>query len=428
MQERLQKPDPTSDDPNRAEPAPAHAVELVEHDGTVHGEIEALLHQEPFRGRALLGAVHVQRMDVAPSVIAAVPACNEARRIVATLDSLAVSLTRTDEPWAIVVLANNSQDATVSLAQDWGKRSDAPLMIAEALFTRHAANAGHARRLALDIAHAGARPDAVLLSTDADTLVGPEWASRLVARIRCGASVVAGWIETDADEFAALPAHVRRAERTERALFGAQWALWRALVPDAPPAFAIRAGGASLALDRRAYERVGRLPTVAVGEDRAMIAAMLREDERVEMAFDAPISTSCRLEGRVEYGMSGMLRARLREADPSCDELLLPANDFVLRTLAWRLLRDARCGWARAALMRDAEAVAAALGLSATDLFPHRSTHGRDWERVEALLPAPERLRVSQARVEKERARLLLNRIAGREGDGEAIIAEVRSC
>ena len=367
--------------------------------------LDRLASDTPFHGRLALRAVHAFHWTARPGVVACVPARDEAERLPASLDALRASLGRVDEPVAIVVLVNNSTDGSVPRVRDWAARTDAPVLIVETELDDEIADAGHARRLALDLGALVATPDAVLLTTDADTRVARDWARRLVGHVRAGAGAAAGMIDVEPDEFAALPSRVREIERAERALFREHARTWRLLVPEAPLALALRVGGASLAVSARAYRRVGRLPPLAVSEDRAMVAAMLRHDERVVFAARAAIRTSCRLHARVADGMAGTLRERMERNDPVCDQDLHGAVRFAWLCLAWRQVCHRHAGTGSP---DDAAPIARALGVDDGSLEPRPGeTRGEAWERLIVAAPPAPRLRASEVGRERAAARSL---------------------
>ena len=393
-----------------------------------------VLSQPPFAGRCHLREA---LLDVArtPSVLACVPARDEAERLPASLDSVAASLAPFGDRAAVLVAVNNSIDATFGLVRSraavWRERTGLATLACDVRFEESVADAGHARRLALDMGAALATftgaTDAVLLSTDADTQVEPLWAPRMVGHVHRGASLALGRIDTDPAEFDAMPSRVRLAEEAERRLLHAQDRLWKRLVPHTRQALGLRAGGASLAVSAAAYRRVGGVPALPFGEDRALVASMLRHDEPVAVDRTATIRTSCRLEARASYGLGGMLKARLEEPDPLCDEVLWPARDFALRTLAWRHLRESRRTWRIADVIGGVESLVGPLGVGATALFPSARTQGRDWERLSALLAEPRRLRVSEIEREVERAGRILERVTP-GASIEQQVAEVLAC
>src|ERR1700722_6553966 len=142
----------------------------------------------------------------------AIPARNEAARLPACLSALARStafaaIDRID----VVLLANNCDDGTQSRISglDFGPRLCVEII--EAQLPPERAHAGWARRLALDGAANHLREaDDLLLSTDADTLVGEDWLARTLAHFHHGYDAVAGLARLQPRELRRLP-HSHRA-------------------------------------------------------------------------------------------------------------------------------------------------------------------------------------------------------------------------
>lgn len=380
-------------------PLPFHEGPTATDWPTLHGPVRALLSRAPFHGRAAISRVRVHAPRIGLGVLVAIPVCNEAERLERTLNALALSLGELDEPSGILVLVNNTDDRTAEVAWNWAQTGDLSVAVVEARLGASIADAGHARRLALDLGALVVHHDAALLTTDGDTRVARDWAARLVGHVRGGASLAAGMIDVEPTEFAALPGEVHDVERVERALFREHARTWRLLVPNEPLALALRVGGASLAVSAAAYRRVGGLPALAVCEDRAMVSRMIECDERVVFDERALIRTSCRLEGRAAGGMAGMLLRRVREPDPHCDEALMPAHRFAALCLAWRCLRENGDQGER-------ERIAALLQCH-PELLEARGSHGRAWTALLARLRPSDRLRASDVRREIGHSRAL---------------------
>jgi hypothetical protein len=122
--------------------------------------------------------------------------------------------------------------------------------------------------------------------------------------------------------------------------------------------------GASLGITRAAYCRVGRLPRVPLGEDKALIALLSRQDARIRYCPTAHVITSGRTHGRAPGGVADTLAIRSKEPEAFCDDALEPFRTAFDRAL-WRgrLRRLHAAG--RLALDQD---WAAELGLSACDV------------------------------------------------------------
>ena len=120
--------------------------------------------------------------------------------------------------------------------------------------------------------------------------------------------------------------------------------------------------GASLGITRTAYCRVGRLPRVALGEDKALIALLSRQDARIRYSPTIHVITSGRTNGRAPGGVAETLAIRSREPEAFCDDALEPFRTAFARAL-WRgrLRRLHAAG--RLALDQDWAARARTLGL-----------------------------------------------------------------
>lgn len=373
---------------------------------SLRAPVAALLHHAPFSGRAAIDRVRVHAPRPGLSVLACVPARDEEGTLARTLDALAASLAGLDEPAGILLMVNNTSDATADAAWEWARHRSLTVAVCEAQLAPAIANAGHARRLALDLAALLVRPNAVLLSTDADTRVARPWARRLVGAVRAGAGLAAGMIDVEPAEFAALPERVREVERVERALFREHERLWRLLVPDEPLALGLRVGGASMAISVPAYRRVGGLPAIASSEDRAMVARMIAHGERIVFDAKASIRTSCRLVGRATGGMAGMLERRIREADPPCDQALMTADRLAALCLAWRHIRGENQDEGDG---RTVVRLAAVLGCRPSGLAAALTPtgRGRAWTALLDALGATPVLRASEVAREVDRSRAL---------------------
>lgn len=314
-------------------------------------------------------------------VIVALPVRQEAAELQRALAALAESLADLHMPAGIVLLINNSHDASAEIAAGFGENAVLPVYAFEATLAPPVATAGHARRLALDLAAAVAGDAAVLLTTDADTVVDRAWASRLVAAVDGGAALALAAVEPDPAGLAGLPGPLRAMAAVEAELYAAKAELWRALLPGAPQLLALRASGAGMAIDARAYRRVSGMPLVGSGEDRAMARSLVACGETVAMVPDARASTSCRLASGTPGGMAATL-ARRAAGERAIDGDLLPPAAFVERALAFGHLRG-QLPSGRVALERR-------LGLPAGRLHPSPEPAARFFEILDGIdRPAP---------------------------------------
>jgi hypothetical protein len=330
-------------------------------------------------------------------VIVAVPARDEAERIAACLTALS---NQQQCPDAVVLLLNNCTDATEAIARDLAPRLRFRLDIVSRDFPPWQANAGWARRLAMQLAAVQAGPGGVLLATDADTIVPPDWIRRNLAALDAGADAVCGRAVIDPLEAAMIPAHLHADDSLECSLIGLLDRIAWMLDPephDPPPRHA-EASGASLAVSVAAYHRVGGIPAIPCGEDRAFVASLWRMDARVRHDPGIRVVVSGRIEGRAEGGMADAIRRRMVQQDEFADAAVEPAEDAVRR---YSLRSRVRNAWsARRADGRVAEdlGVPAALveGALSSPFF------GAAWMELERVSPVLQRRRVRFADLRRE--------------------------
>lgn len=150
----------------------------------------------------------------------------------------------------------------------------------------------------------GSRPDGRssrdvwILNTDADSAVPLTWVTEVLAYAKAGHQAVVGLV----------------------ALTGAESGSAGALRSSAAAAAyrrIIRAGlhgrshdhvyGANLAVRADAYAAVGEFPSVSVGEDRALVEALVRHGRPVVRPRDIVVTTSGRRDGRAVGGLATLL-------------------------------------------------------------------------------------------------------------------------
>jgi glycosyltransferase involved in cell wall biosynthesis len=119
-----------------------------------------------------------------PGTIVAIPARDEEERIGACLEALLAQRDRCGrllppDALGVVLLLNNCSDRTAAIAKSRLVCGRTPFALVDVALPLSQANAGFARRLALDLAAAwlapADHPRGVLLTTDADSRVPPQW-------------------------------------------------------------------------------------------------------------------------------------------------------------------------------------------------------------------------------------------------------------
>lgn len=247
----------------------------------------------------------------------AIPARNEARRLPACLAALDAAAARTGVPVTVVVVANGCTDATVDVLGGTRLRH-ARLLWRAVTPLPGSAHAGWARRVAFDAAADElAAPGDLLLGTDADTVVAPDWIARTLRHVAAGADAVAGRAFTPRAERAAHGVDGKRRLDLLGRYYTALDRLRAAAAPDPHDPWPRHhyEGGASMALTLGWYRRIGGSPVIPLGEDRALFAAVREGGGRVRHPVDVRVFTSCRLHGRAPGGMADTVARWLAQGE-----------------------------------------------------------------------------------------------------------------
>jgi hypothetical protein len=157
-----------------------------------------------------------------------------------------------------------------------------------------------------------------------------------------------------------------------------------------PPPRHTEASGASLAVSVSAYRRVGGIPAIPCGEDRAFVASLWRMDARVRHDPGIKVVVSGRIVGRAEGGMADAIRRRMVQQDEFADDQVEPVEDAVRR---YSLRGRAREAWFARRVDRDlAEDLAIPTSQLSTALS--RFFFGTAWAELERMSPILQRRRV----------------------------------
>lgn len=282
---------------------------------------------------------------IRPGFVVAIPVRDEEQRLPACLHALARQRDRSGRSISptlvrVVLFANNCTDRSASLARNLGSELSLDVRVIEARLPPAIAHAGSARRAAMDLAEAwlveAGESDGVILATDADSQVAPDWIAENLAAFAAGAEAVLGRINLD-EEGDQLPEALHRRgaleDIYEKLLTELSWLL-DPLEHDPWPHHAT-ISGASLGVTREAYCRVGRLPRVPLGEDKALVGLLSRHDVRIRHCPTAHVITSGRTDGRAPGGVADTLAIRSKEPNAFCDEALEPFRAALARA-AWR--------------------------------------------------------------------------------------------
>jgi len=324
---------------------------------------------------------YVRVQTSAPQTVVAIPAHNEADWIARCLTALSAQEATVFSRG--ILLVNNSTDMTASIAHDLSTSLAFPLDIIEHQFSPEHQNAGQARCMAMQRAAAAISTGGVLLCTDADGQVAPNWLAANLWHIRNGADAVAGRAVIDPVDAAAIPAVLHEDDARECDYAALLKEIDSLLDPDTTDPWPRHAehSGASICVTVDAFHRAGGIPALSVGEDRAFFAALRRIDARLRHALDVQVSVSGRIHGRAAGGMADTIRRRMAAPDLFLDDALEPAMGRARRARTRRRFRQLFNGRDEAAT-RQSDNLGCAPALLVTAL--QQATFGLAWEMIEA--------------------------------------------
>jgi GT2 family glycosyltransferase len=351
--------------------------------------------------------------------VVAIPVKDEAEQIAPCLQALRNQMVQPD---AVLLLMNNCTDLSETVARRMAPSMPWTLHIVCHRFPPNQANAGHARRLAMGLASGHAGEGGVLLTTDADTIVPPNWIERNLLALAAGADAVCGRIALDPAEAAQIPAALHHDDALECELTDLLDEIAHRLDPDPADPWPrhAEAAGASLAVKIAAFHAVGGVPPFPSGEDHALVAALARQDARIRHDPGIIVTVSGRTDGRAAGGMAATIRRRMERQDELTDERLEPATDAFRRA---DFRRRVRAAWRQHGIGAPQDLVAdIAIPASILTHLLREPHFGAAWADIEAISPMLKRRRVRFADLPKQiaYARVLL-------AEAEAV-APVRPC
>ena len=263
------------------------------------------------------------------TTVVAVPVRNEAERLPALLESLFCQTGAA--PFMVHLLINNSADTSAEIGHAMAAVAPMPVYVDVCGLPPQLAHAGGARARAMAQASRYAGPEGLLLSTDADCRADPDWVAAMQAAL-VDADLVAGRVSADWEELQRLPATALAIGANEWKYLSLVAAIEARLDPvphDPWPRHAQRCG-ANFGIRAAMLNRIGGVPALPCGEDRALFARVEAADGRIRHAMQPHVTASARLDGRATGGMASTLAARARGA-AMCDTLLEPAEPMLTR-------------------------------------------------------------------------------------------------
>jgi hypothetical protein len=357
-------------------------------------------------------------------VVVAIPVRDEAKRIGGCLRALARQSITPDH---VVLLLNNCTDGTAEVVRAMARSETGHrLHLLECSLDGPSATAGVARALAMQYA-ASLIVDGAILTTDADAEVPARWVEANLQALHQGADAVCGRAVIDPIEALQIPSHLHDDDAREVAYGRLLDEMGSTILPDpADPWPRHREdSGASIAITRAMFRRVGGLPRLPSGEDRALIRALRMIDARVRHHPNISVVVSGRIEGRAQGGMADAIRRRIVHQDEFVDDGMEPARMAFLRM---RMKRRFKLLWEQPDELRmrklaELLAIAPTLVGESVDA-PY---FGSAWSRLEQSSPIllPQRVRFTELRQETEIAQGILRRLTYRLRSGEWSPAEL---
>lgn len=278
-----------------------------------------------------------------PRAIVAIPVRDEAEHIAVCLNAIGAQEGVEPDEIGVVLLLNNSSDGTEGIVRELAPRLGYAIRIME--INSPEANAGWARRGAMNgaaawLEEAGAQ-DGIILTTDADSRVPPNWIAVNAKMIAAGAAGVAGQIALDEADEALLPASLRARGLLEETYERLLTELNARIDPERNDPWPTHwtQSGASLAVSLEAYRHVDGMPPIALGDDRAFISRLRAANLVVRHTPEIVVATSGRLVGRAQGGVADTMRVRVEEPDCACDGRLEPVPRALYRYRWHRRLR-----------------------------------------------------------------------------------------
>ncbi len=332
-------------------------------------------------------------------VVVAVPVRNEAERIEQCI--LAVDRQTGAVPAELLLFLNNTTDGTADIVRTLAPSMRSTVQLVEVSLPPEQRAAGFARCRAMDMAAERAGPGGILLSTDADGRVTPDWLERNLFHLRAGVDAVAGRAVIDPVEAAAIPQRLHDDDARECAYAAALDEVDSLVDPlsyDPWPRHSEHSG-ASICVTYEAFHRAGGIPSVAAGEDRAFFSALAGSGARIRHAPDVSVTVSGRLIGRAAGGMADTIRRRMERPDPFLDDRLEAALPALRRSVLKAQLR-------RAMQRQDGGAIEQVCSQLVICPPPALGSFGPMWARLEAIAPLLARRPVPVAAMEAEMAQI----------------------
>lgn len=243
--------------------------------------------------------------------IVAIPAKDEAERILGSLSALDDAAGNSSSDVHALVFVNNCSDTTAQLAQAFNPKK-LKIEVCQLHLGKQQAHAGGARRAAVDLAFGifNAKHNDLMLSTDADARLRPKALADMERAFERGADLVLAKLETIHDAIDPVSDGALQWDRLRVS--------WRARVRQLVETIKLRRipqpplhddyGGAGIAARVSSYRRLGGFQSVPFNEDKNFVTFADRMNLNVNRQSGAIIDVLARANGRAVGGMAAELR------------------------------------------------------------------------------------------------------------------------
>lgn len=234
--------------------------------------------------------------------VVVVPARLEAASIARCIAALAAQSGIEPSAYEVVVVLAGDDDETDRALKEACDR--VPHLRVHVLH-EESAGSGPARRVGMDAACARllavGRPDGLIATTDADSVVAPDWVAAQLDAVALGSKAIGGRIELSQDDLDRLPEAVAAWRRRRGEL------RHRKMIERAPPGAAVdhwQFSGASIGITAATYAEIGGLGDVSALEDEALERALERAGVPIDRLGSVRVTTSGRTDGRARRGLA----------------------------------------------------------------------------------------------------------------------------
>ncbi|MCX8526412.1 glycosyltransferase family 2 protein [Chryseobacterium formosus] len=216
------------------------------------------------------------------------------------------------DQFEILILANNCSDKSVALIKQF--QNDYPnlnIYLQEVILSAKQANIGYVRRKLMECAYTRLNKNGggLIMTTDGDTTVAPDWISQTYREICNGAEVVGGRILLYADEMESLDQFTRLLHLKDERYHLLVAELEGKIINQAFDPFPRHHQhfNGSFAITSESYARSGGVPHVEHLEDCAFFERLQALDIKIRHSYDVKVHTSARCVGRTQIGLSYQL-------------------------------------------------------------------------------------------------------------------------